>query len=70
MGIIPLGSGNGLARHLGIPMDFKMACEKALTGHLIEIDVLTWNNQPFFVRQASDLMQKLPKISPTSKVEV
>lgn len=48
LGIIPLGSGNGLARHLRIPMNFKKACEKALTGHLIEIDVLTWNNQPFF----------------------
>lgn len=48
LGIIPLGSGNGLARHLGIPMDFKKACQKALNGHEIEIDVLTWNKQPFF----------------------
>ena len=48
LGIIPLGSGNGLARHIGIPMDFKKACEFALSGEIQEIDVLTWNDQPFF----------------------
>jgi YegS/Rv2252/BmrU family lipid kinase len=48
LGIIPLGSGNGLARHLGIPMDFMKAFQKALTGNIVKIDVLTWNKQPFF----------------------
>lgn len=48
MGIIPMGSGNGLARHLGIPMHFKKALRIALTGQPIEIDVLNWNEKTFF----------------------
>lgn len=48
MGIIPLGSGNGLARHLGIPMSLDKALQKALEGYEIEIDALTWNDRPFF----------------------
>jgi YegS/Rv2252/BmrU family lipid kinase len=48
LGIIPIGSGNGLARHLKIPMDFKTALNKALNGKNSLIDSLTWNNKPFF----------------------
>ncbi len=48
MGIIPLGSGNGLARHLGIQMSTEKAIQKALHGNAIEIDVLSWNDHPFF----------------------
>lgn len=48
LGIIPIGSGNGLARHLGIPMDFKSALNKALLGKNILIDSLMWNEKPFF----------------------
>jgi len=48
LGIIPLGSGNGLARHLGIPMSTNQAIQKALQSNFIEIDVLSWNNRPFF----------------------
>jgi YegS/Rv2252/BmrU family lipid kinase len=48
MGIIPLGSGNGLARHLGISMQFNKALNQALNGHSIYIDTLTWNDKPFF----------------------
>lgn len=48
MGIIPLGSGNGLARHLGISMQFNKAINQALHGTPIAIDTLTWNNKPFF----------------------
>jgi YegS/Rv2252/BmrU family lipid kinase len=48
LGIIPLGSGNGLARHLDITMDFIKACQVATTGTIDEIDFLTWNGQPFF----------------------
>lgn len=48
LGIIPLGSGNGLARHLGIPMSLEKAIQKAIEGNEIEIDALSWNDRPFF----------------------
>ena len=48
MGIIPLGSGNGLARHLGISMQFDKALKQALHGTPIAIDTLSWNDKPFF----------------------
>jgi YegS/Rv2252/BmrU family lipid kinase len=48
LGIIPIGSGNGLARHLNIPMDFKSALNKALQGENRLIDSLTWNEKRFF----------------------
>lgn len=48
MGIIPIGSGNGLARHLGISMKFKTALHTAINGDTITIDTLTWNDKPFF----------------------
>ena len=48
LGIIPIGSGNGLARHLKIPMDFKSALRIALYGTNRPVDSLTWNDKPFF----------------------
>lgn len=48
MGIIPLGSGNGLARHLGIPMRTSSAIDIALHGNATSIDVLAWNKRAFF----------------------
>jgi YegS/Rv2252/BmrU family lipid kinase len=48
LGIIPIGSGNGLARHLNIPMDFNSALNLALKGENKLIDSLSWNSKPFF----------------------
>ena len=48
LGIIPLGSGNGLARHLNIPLNYKKAFQKVLVGASIKIDVGYINNKPFF----------------------
>lgn len=48
MGIIPVGSGNGLARHLGLPINFNQAMHRAINGAEISIDTLMWNGQPFF----------------------
>ncbi len=48
LGIIPVGSGNGLARHLNIPLNYKKAFQKALVGASIKIDVGYINNKPFF----------------------
>ena len=48
IGIIPIGSGNGLARHLNIPLQFEAALDKAMHGHEIGIDVGLLNNKMFF----------------------
>jgi diacylglycerol kinase (ATP) len=48
LGIIPIGSGNGLARHLGIPMDPFKALTISLTGNIQKIDVGQINEKYFF----------------------
>jgi YegS/Rv2252/BmrU family lipid kinase len=48
MGIIPMGSGNGLARHLQIPLQFEKALYRAIDGNIISIDAGIWNERPFF----------------------
>lgn len=48
LGIIPIGSGNGLARHLGIPMNTKKAIEQLNHSEPIYIDYGLVNNKPFF----------------------
>lgn len=48
LGIIPCGSGNGLARHLQIPMDSKRAIEIINGGALDVIDYGKINDVPFF----------------------
>lgn len=48
LGLIPMGSGNGLARHLKIPMNSVNALNKALNGNPIKIDVCKVNDQLFF----------------------
>ncbi|MDB4924335.1 diacylglycerol kinase family protein [Mucilaginibacter sp.] len=48
LGIIPCGSGNGLARFLGIPMDMQQAIEHLNTGRIATIDSAQANGKPFF----------------------
>lgn len=48
LGIIPCGSGNGLARHLGYPMNKKKALEKLLQSQIVEIDSIDINNYKSF----------------------
>ncbi len=48
LGIIPMGSGNGLARHLDIPLSFNKALDRAINGSIISIDAGKWNDRPFF----------------------
>ncbi len=45
MGIIPKGSGNGLARHLGISMKIDMALEQLLTGQAVDMDTFRLNGK-------------------------
>ena len=48
MGIIPCGSGNGLARHLKIPLQTKKAIEYLKTARATEIDYCKANEKIFF----------------------
>lgn len=48
LGIVPIGSGNGLARHLGIPLNPLQAIERALSGRPVVIDSGEINEHPFF----------------------
>jgi YegS/Rv2252/BmrU family lipid kinase len=48
LGLVAMGSGNGLARHLGIPMNSLVAVDKALNGKSIKIDACKINDKLFF----------------------
>ena len=48
LGIIPTGSGNALARHLGIQLNHKGALECINKMHCETIDTATINGKPFF----------------------
>ena len=47
LGVLPVGSGNGLARHLGIPLDIAAAVRASLAGKVTRIDTATVNEYPF-----------------------
>jgi YegS/Rv2252/BmrU family lipid kinase len=46
--IIPMGSGNGLAHHLHVPMNLKKAIQLSLTGKTATIDTAKINNLNYF----------------------
>ena len=45
MGIIPKGSGNGLARHLGIPLTIPRATQLLFNSESLDMDTFTVNNK-------------------------
>jgi diacylglycerol kinase family enzyme len=49
LGVIPTGSGNGFARHFGIPLDIPGAVQALARARRRAIDVGTANGRPFFV---------------------
>lgn len=65
MGIVPVGSGNGLARELGISMNMKKSAHTLIEGVNLQIDVCKLNNQRYlctsgigFDAQVADQMSK------------
>lgn len=48
LGILPLGSGNGLARHLHIPMSIAAALKRLVEGTPVRMDSARINGIPFF----------------------
>lgn len=48
LGIIPVGSGNGLARHLSIPMSYQRAVDAIFEGNTQFIDAGMINGKVFF----------------------
>ena len=48
MGIVPCGSGNGLARHLQIPLKLTEALELINNASIVSIDYGLVNDMPFF----------------------
>lgn len=53
LGIIPCGSGNGLARHIGIPISIPETMQVVADGHIEQIDYATANGNLFFVTMGS-----------------
>lgn len=49
LGVIPTGSGNGFARHFGIPLNIDAAAKALATARACPIDVGLANGRPFFV---------------------
>ena len=49
LGIVPMGSGNGLARSLDIPLDPEAALEVIRRGYVKRIDCCEADGVPFFV---------------------
>jgi len=47
MGIIPMGSGNGLARELNISMDMQKSARTLVEGENMQLDVCKLNDQRF-----------------------
>ena len=47
LGILPIGSGNGFARHLGIPVDPAQTLGACAGGRIVAIDTAEVNGHPF-----------------------
>src|SRR6188768_402658 len=48
LGLVPAGSGNGLAGGLGIPKDPRAALSRVIAGNTRKVDVGLLNDRPFF----------------------
>jgi diacylglycerol kinase (ATP) len=62
LGIIPLGSGNGLARHLGIPLNPQKAIDLLNNFEIKTIDTGAINSIPFFCTAGIGLDAQVTKM--------
>ena len=67
LGIIPTGSGNGLARHLGIPIGITAALKSLKKSHMVRADFCTANDIPFFVTCGFGVTSKKSLPRPVSR---
>ncbi len=67
LGIIPFGSGNGLARHIGIPMNTELALRLLNNSSVKKIDVGFLNAQAFFCTAGLGFDAHIGKIFATMK---
>lgn len=67
LGIIPFGSGNGLARHLGVPIKSKDAMKLIDGGVVKKIDRGKINNRSFFCTAGVGFDAKIGKLFAESK---
>ncbi len=47
LGIVPTGSGNGFARHIGLPMNLRRSLRACAKQRIVSIDTATVNGAPF-----------------------
>jgi diacylglycerol kinase (ATP) len=47
LGILPTGSGNGFARHIGLPLDPALTLGACTAGRIVAIDTAEVNGMPF-----------------------
>jgi YegS/Rv2252/BmrU family lipid kinase len=47
LGILPTGSGNGFARHIGLPIDLAASLQSCRGGRIVTIDTAEVNGNPF-----------------------
>ncbi|HTF05157.1 MAG TPA: diacylglycerol kinase family protein [Bacteroidia bacterium] len=62
LGIIPFGSGNGLARHLGVPLDYPGAMKLLETGTVRAIDKGIVNGHDFFCTSGTGFDARIGKL--------
>lgn len=62
LGILPFGSGNGLARHLGVPMNYEAAMKHLETGDIVAIDKGEMNGMSFFCTAGTGFDARIGKL--------
>ena len=65
LGIVPKGSGNGLARSLGLSMKSDQVIQQLVSGRRIAIDSCELNGRPFFC--TCGMASMLPSVGPSPR---
>lgn len=67
LGIVPIGSGNGLARSLGLAMSLEKVIQQIVQGKKTKIDVGYVNNRPFFCTSGVGFDAQIGSLFATAK---